>query len=75
LCLNAEQLDILLEAVLCIGDKQKIWIQLLKLYLKLNNLDKLMNVFQEGVRSLKNNSLPLWKILIRHFKRRCPDMV
>lgn len=75
MCINAEQLDILLDAVLCVGDKQKIWIQLLKLHLKLNNLDKLMNVFQEGVRLLKQNSLPLWKILIRHLKKRRPDMV
>ncbi|XP_015367892.1 PREDICTED: U3 small nucleolar RNA-associated protein 6 homolog [Diuraphis noxia] len=75
LCINAEQLDILLDAVSCTGDNQTIWIQLLKLHLKLNNLDKLMKVFHEGVRLLKNNSLPLWKILIRHLKRRRPDMV
>lgn len=75
LYINAEQLDILLDAVLCFGDDQHIWIQLLKLHLKLNNLDKLMNVFQEGVRSLKENSLPLWKMIIRYLGDKRPDMV
>lgn len=43
--------------------------------MELNSFDKLMNVFQEGVRSLKNNSLPLWKMMSRFMQNRRPDMV
>ncbi|CAH1724851.1 uncharacterized protein LOC114125601 isoform X2 [Aphis gossypii] len=72
--IHVDQLDILLDAVLCTENNQKIWIRLLKLYLELNSFDKLMTVFQEGVRSLKKNSLPLWKIIIRFMQIRRPDM-
>jgi len=65
----------LLDAVLCTENNQKIWIRLIKLYLELNSFDKLMIVFQEGVRSLKNKSLPLWKMMIRFMQIRRPDMV
>ncbi|XP_025193926.1 uncharacterized protein LOC112593640 [Melanaphis sacchari] len=73
--IHVDQLDILLDAVLCTVNNQKIWIQLLKLHLEINNYDKLMNVFQEGVRSLKTNSLPLWRIIIRYMRNRRPDMI
>ncbi|KAE9541242.1 hypothetical protein AGLY_004487 [Aphis glycines] len=73
--IHVDQLDILLDAVLCTENNQKIWIRLLKLYLELNSFDKLMTVFQEGVRSLKKNSLPLWKMMIRFMQIRRPDMI
>ncbi|XP_060834418.1 uncharacterized protein LOC132917611 [Rhopalosiphum padi] len=73
--IHVDQLDILLDAVLCTENNKKIWIQLLKLHLELNNFDKLMNVFQEGVRSLKKNSLPLWKIMIRYMRKKRPDVL
>ncbi|KAF0770349.1 U3 small nucleolar RNA-associated protein 6 [Aphis craccivora] len=73
--IHVDQLDILLDAVLCTENNQKIWIRLLRLYMELNSFDKLMNVFQEGVRSLKNNSLPLWKMMSRFMQNRRPDMI
>jgi len=53
-----------------------IWIQLIKLHLNFENLDRgrLMEAFSEGVCSL-NDSLPLWKFLIKHLRYRNIEIV
>ncbi|XP_022176720.1 uncharacterized protein LOC111038091 [Myzus persicae] len=74
--IKAELLNFLVKAVMRIGDNEHtIWIQLLELYLEIGDGPEVVNVFQEGVRSLKANSLPLFKTLIKHWRNKRPDMI
>ncbi|XP_060865287.1 uncharacterized protein LOC132941308 isoform X2 [Metopolophium dirhodum] len=74
--INVNQLDILLAVVMRVPNNQNIWIQLIKLHLTIDSFDhdKLMVAFSQGVRAL-NDSLPLWKILIRNLRYRRPEIV
>eukprot|EP00102_Acyrthosiphon_pisum_P024620 XP_016661830.1 PREDICTED: uncharacterized protein LOC100569125 isoform X2 [Acyrthosiphon pisum] len=80
--IDSDNLSCLLDAVSRIPNNQNMWVQLIKLILNLDGFDmqlsdhrdKLFNAFTKGVLALKD-SLPLWKILIRHLRYKSPEVV
>lgn len=53
----------------------ELWTELLNLYITHDCFEKLIDVFQEGVRELRDDSLPLWEIVIRYMLNTHPKLV
>lgn len=53
----------------------ELWSKLLSFYVSVDSLDMAIEAFQAGVRSLKNRSMPLWKIIILYMHSTHPELV
>ncbi|XP_050443525.1 uncharacterized protein LOC126847389 [Adelges cooleyi] len=66
---------ILTGAVKALKKSLELWTELLNLYITHDCFEKLIEVFQEGVRELRDDSLPLWEIVIRYMLNTHPKLV
>jgi len=60
---NKERDDILTKAIEMNKDNPKIWIKLLSVYTKTDHFEMAYKVFQDGIKSLESDSLPLWQLM------------
>ncbi|XP_050430792.1 U3 small nucleolar RNA-associated protein 6 homolog [Adelges cooleyi] len=66
---------ILIGATKALKTNLDLWIELLHLYVTHDCFDNLIEAFQQGVRALKDDSLPLWQIMIRYMHNTHPKLV
>lgn len=64
-----------MKGVEVIKDSVDLWSKLLSYYVNFDSLDMAIEAFQDGVRSLKNRSMPLWKIIILYMHNTHPELV
>lgn len=63
------------KAVEVFEDNVELWVNLMSYYLNYDSLEMGIEVFQDGVRALKSNSMPLWEILILYMRNTHPKLV
>ncbi|XP_060857382.1 uncharacterized protein LOC132934957 [Metopolophium dirhodum] len=66
---------IMRKAVEVIKDDLELWINLISYYLNYDSLEMGIEAFQDGVRALKNKSMPLWEILILYMGNTHPKLL
>ncbi|KAL4103959.1 hypothetical protein QTP88_019276 [Uroleucon formosanum] len=66
---------IMRKAVAVIKDNVELWVNLMSFYLSYDSLEMGIEVFQDGVRTLKSKSMPLWEILILYMGNTHPKLL
>jgi len=57
------------------NDSVELWTKLLSYYVNFDSLEMAIEAFQEGVRCLTSNSMPLWEIIILYMQNTHPKLV
>ncbi|XP_050421374.1 uncharacterized protein LOC126833856 [Adelges cooleyi] len=60
---------------LAIPNSGEVYKYAMKMFNVEKNCDDVMEVFREGLRTLKEHSLPLWVLMLSYLKNTCPDLV
>lgn len=72
---NTDCHKVLIDAVGVMNHSVELWTKLLSYYVNFDCLEMAIEAFQEGVRSLMNNSMPLWEIIILYMQNTHPKLV
>jgi len=60
---NLERDDISSKAIELNKNNPKVWIELLSIFIKREFSDMIFKVFQDGVKSLESDAMPLWQMM------------
>lgn len=60
---NSERDDILSKAIELNKNNPKVWIELLSIFIKVDFSEMIFKVFQDGVKSLESDAMPLWQMM------------